>query len=131
MSLVNEVRIFGRVATEPQQNGKGPFKFRLAHGGGSKRKDGTPWPTQWFSVSCWDAKVMAGIAKGDRVEIFGKLRDSSFTAQDGTKKYGVEIVADAIVVEGAEPQTAPLATGGIDTARAILRPAGVRDAKPL
>ena len=117
MPLVNEINIAGRVATEPLQAGRGPYKFRLAHGGGGTRKDGTPWPTQWFSVACWDAKIMAGVAKGDKVEIFGKLRDSTYT-KDGTVRYGTELVADAIVPEASGTAT----KSGTNAARAILSP---------
>jgi single-stranded DNA-binding protein len=127
--LLNEVHISGRVATNPTQQGRGPTKFRVAHGGGGKRKDGTPWPTQWFSVSCWDTKAVEGLTKGAGVELFGKLRDSTYTATDGTVKYGVEIVADSILIEGAEKQPAPLTPdmtktkGGTAVAKAILSPA--------
>jgi single-stranded DNA-binding protein len=108
MALVNEIHLSGKVATEPKRFGKGPFKFRIGHGGGGKKKDGSPWPTQWFSVACWDTKLMKGVVKGASVEIFGKLRDASYVAKDGQQRSAVEIVADAILVHEAEKQPAPI-----------------------
>jgi single-stranded DNA-binding protein len=108
MPLINELRISGRVATEPTQQGKGPTKFRLAHGGGGKRKDGTPWPVQFFSVSVWHESCLEGLAKGRNVEIFGKLRDASYVAKDGTVRSAVEIVAESIQVEASESVPAPI-----------------------
>jgi len=134
--LHNEIHICGRVATEPSRSGKGPFKFRIGHGGGGKRKDGSPWPVQWFSVACWSETAMEGVVKGARVELFGKLRDSTYTTQDGTVKYGTEIVADAIVTETKETAQPPLTpnqtarTDGAAAARAILKPVEKLDSQP-
>lgn len=105
MKLINEVHISGRVATKPEQRGKGPFKFRIAHGGGGKKKNGEPWQVQWFSVSVWDAKLVEGVTKGVPVEIFGKLRDASYVGKDGQQKSAFEIVADSIQQEEEPKQT--------------------------
>lgn len=134
--LKNEIHIDGKIATEPIQTGRGPTKFRLAHGGGGKKKNGEPWPTQFFSVSVWDKALVEGMKKGIPVDIFGKLRDSTYTTKDGTVKYGVEIVAEEIRLEQVEPQPAPLipnqitGTGGVAAARAILRPAAKPTPQP-
>ena len=102
--LENTVHINGRIATDLAQHGKGPTKFRLAHGGGGKRKDGSSWPTQFFSVSVWNSALVEGLAKGRSIEIHGKLRDASYI-KDGVARSAVEIVADSIV---AEPEERPL-----------------------
>lgn len=113
--LVNELHIAGKVATDPQQVGKGPLRFRLAHGGGGKRQDGTPWPTQFFTVNWWQPQF--SLSKGDRVEVFGKLKDSNWLAPDGTKRNAVEITADSITQsEDAQPAS------GTAAAKAILAP---------
>lgn len=108
MPLINEVHITGRIATDPLQSGRGPTKFRLAHGGGGKRKDGTPWPVQFFSVAAWDKKQVEGLTKGRRIEISGKLRDASYVAKDSTARSAVEIVAESIVAEPEEKAQPPL-----------------------
>jgi single-stranded DNA-binding protein len=107
--LVNEIHLSGVVATEPKQFSAGPIKFRLAHGGGGKRKDGTPWPTQFFSVSVWDKGIVEGLAKGARVDLFGKLRHNQFTDKQGNHRETVEIVADTISLkESGEKLPAPI-----------------------
>lgn len=108
MELKNEVRLSGRVGTDPKQFGRGPFKFRIGHGGGGKHKDGSPWPTQWFSVAVWDTKLLDGLAKGVSIELTGKLRHASYVAKDGQQKSAVEIVAEAITVHEAQKQPAPI-----------------------
>jgi single-strand DNA-binding protein len=100
MKLINEIHLSGYVATEPKQSGRGPHRFRLSHGGG-KKKDGSEWPRQFFSVSVWDTKAIP--EKGQRIELWGKLRHNEFTDKDGNKRESVEIVADAIQVEDAQP----------------------------
>jgi single-stranded DNA-binding protein len=96
MKLTNEVHITGFVCTEPQQSGRGPYRFRLSHGGG-KKKDGTEWPTQFFSVIVWDTAQVP--KKGDRVELFGKLHMSEFRDKAGNDRTSIEIVAESILVE--------------------------------
>jgi len=108
MPIVNDLRISGRVATNPTQQGRGPTKFRLAHGGGGKRKDGTPWPTQFFSVSVWHKSQTDGLSRGQQVEIVGKLRDASYVAKDGTGRSAVEIIAESIQAEAHEASPPPL-----------------------
>lgn len=131
--LINKFQMSGRVGTEPvRSTEKSPFKFRLAHGGGGgKRKDGSPWATQWFTVAIWDTKLMDGVVRGALVELAGRLRDSTYTAKDGTTRYGVELVADSIVVAGKEAQPALIPDmpkgGGTQIARAILSPATTKN----
>jgi len=116
MKFINEVHISGFVATEPQQSGRGPHHFRLCHGGG-KKKDGTEWPRQFFTVTVWDAKLVP--QKGARVEIWGKLRQNEYVDKNGNKRGSVELVAESILDgEGPKP------TNGTAIAKAILAPAG-------
>src|SRR5262249_30714037 len=98
MKLTNEVHISGFVATEPQQSGRGPHRFRLSHGGGEK-KDGSRWPNQFFSVSVWDTAVPG---KGQRIELWGKLRQNDYTDKSGTRRENIEIIADAIQIEESD-----------------------------
>jgi single-stranded DNA-binding protein len=122
----NEVLISGRTATDPVQHGKGPTRFRLVHGGGGKRPDGTPRPTQFFSISVWDKALIEGLSKGQRLEISGKLRDASYIGKDGVPRSATEITAESIRKEDEEASQAPLipdpAGGGTEFARRLLSP---------
>jgi single-stranded DNA-binding protein len=110
MTFANEVHISGYVATEPQQSGKGPHRFRLSHGGGQK-KDGSRWPRQFYSVSVWDTKTVPD--KGQRVELWGKLRQKQYTDKSGNKRESVEIIADSIQVEETEASDVPTNVHGV------------------
>jgi single-stranded DNA-binding protein len=107
--LINEIHISGTIATEPEARGRGPTKFRLAHGGGGKRKDGSPFSTAFFTIAVWDKTLAATLTKGARVECWGKLHDSSFL-KAGVMQYMTEIVSDSIA-----PQPRPVETQGTTT----------------
>src|SRR5207245_1637977 len=63
MKLINEVRLSAVVATEPEQRGNGPTRFRIAHGGGDGK------PTQFFSVSCWHKNIVKALRKRTRDDL--------------------------------------------------------------
>jgi single-strand DNA-binding protein len=100
MKFINEVRIVGRACGDPEQKGKGPCRFRLAMGGG-KSKTGKEYPTEFFSVICWDTKEAAKVSKSARLEISGRLHDSTWTDKNGVRHYGTDIVADSIIAADA------------------------------
>lgn len=97
MPLVNELRIVGRICTTPEQKRRGPTRFRLAHGGGGQKSDGSKWPSQFFSAVCWDTKLAPQLSKGMLIELTGKVRDASYI-KDGVAKSAVEIVLDNFTV---------------------------------
>ena len=39
---------------------------------------------------------------GDRVEVRGRIQSTSWTGQDGVKRYGYQLVAESITLDGAE-----------------------------
>ena len=52
-----------------------------------------------MNVQAWGflaEKASAGLKKGSRVYVHGRLNTRSYEAKDGTKKYITEIVADRI-----------------------------------
>ncbi len=46
----------------------------------------------------WDTKIVP--TKGQRIELWGKLRHYGFTDKDANKRESVELVAEAIQIEG-------------------------------
>jgi single-stranded DNA-binding protein len=113
MALVNEIHIGGRVCTDPEQKGAGPTKFRIAHGGGTSNANKV-YPTEFFSVICWSNTQAAQVLKGAQIELWGKLKDSTWTARDGVKHYSTTVVAETIQLVSD--------TGGTAAARAVLAP---------
>ena len=45
---------------------------------------------------------------GDRVEVRGRIQNTSWTAQDGSRRYGWQLVAEAITLIGETQPAAPL-----------------------
>ena len=123
MALVNEIHLIGRACSDPEQKGAGPTKFRIAHGGGTSGA-GKVYPTEFFSVICWHKTQGAQVRKGAELELWGKLKDSTWTGRDGVKHYSTTIVAEVIQLVSA--------TGGTGAARAVLAPPTdqVRNEKP-
>ena len=82
----------------------GVAKFSLAYTPREKNKAGE-WEdgiTTWFNVSVVgkQAETVADqIAKGQRVQVSGAFKQSSYTAKDGTAKTGLEIKADSVTLE--------------------------------
>ncbi len=98
--LINQVNITGRACSDPEQKGKGPAKFRMAFGGG-KSKAGKEYPAEFFTIICWDKTEAAKVKKGAKLEISGRLHDATWTDKDGVRHYGTDIVAEEILLEGA------------------------------
>lgn len=45
---------------------------------------------------------------GDRVEVRGRIQNTSWTAQDGSRRYGWQLVAESITLDGETQPGAPL-----------------------
>ena len=105
------ITVSGNVGTDPEikfydgKNGSfGVARFSLAYTPREKDKAGnwTDGITTWFSVSVVgrQAELVAdSITKGQRVQVTGAFKQSSYTAKDGTQKQGLEIKADSITLE--------------------------------
>jgi single-stranded DNA-binding protein len=53
----------------------------------------------------WDTKIVP--TKGQRIELWGKLRHYEFTDKDANKRESVELVAEAIQIEGQKEAKLP------------------------
>ena len=118
MKDVNEVHLVGRAGKDAEvkytSGGKELAKFSLATGGGKKKDGSGEWPTDWHNIECWDVPGASAIAKGEVVEVFGRIKyDSWDDRTTGQKKYMTKIVASKLQLpdddrprrqEQAEPQ---------------------------
>ena len=111
MSQEAKITVSGNVGTDVAlkffEGRNGSFaiaKFSLAYTPREKNKDGE-WldgETTWFNVSVVgkQAETVADqISKGQRVQVSGAFKQSSYTAKDGTAKTGLEIKADSVTLE--------------------------------
>lgn len=99
--MMNYVVLIGRLTSDleiKEVNDKKVVKMTLATQRSFKNMDGI-YETDFFDITLWN-----GIAentaeychKGDLVGIKGRLQDSVYEKEDGTKEHKLEIIADKV-----------------------------------
>ena len=103
---INRVILVGRLSNDVElkfiPSGKAVAKFGLAVGGRPKA-DGTE-TVSFFNVVVWDkpAETCAKyLAKGKQIALDGHLEQRNWTAQDGTKRSTVEVIAERVEFLGS------------------------------
>jgi single-strand DNA-binding protein len=77
-------------------------KFSLATSRSYKKNDEYVNETTWHNITVWGKeKLMEKVHKGANLTVVGRIQNRSYEAQDGTKKYVSEVVADEIILHGA------------------------------
>ena len=117
---MNEVILIGNLASDVESrttnSGIANCTFRLAvqrrfaNANGQREADFLP-------IVCWrqTAELCSKyLLKGRKVAVEGSIQTRSYDAQDGTKRYVTEIIADNVEFlssreEGASPAPAPIA----------------------
>ncbi len=96
---INRVVLVGRVSNEVDlrytPSGAAVARFGVAVGG-RPSKDGQD-AVSFFTVNVWNKTAETAkqyLVKGSRIAIDGRLEQRSWTAQDGTRRSVVEIVAE-------------------------------------
>ena len=119
---MNKVILIGRLARDPEvrytQSGVAVCTFTLAVDRRFVHKDANDGqPTADFiPIVTWRklAEICGNnLAKGRRISVEGRIQVRSYDAQDGSKRYVTEIVADEVEFLDSKAQTgAQSATGG-------------------
>lgn len=114
MAGVNKVIVLGNLGRDPElrhtQGGTAVAKLSVATTRKwlNKSTNETQEETEWHRVTAWGKTAelcQKYLVKGRQVYVEGRLRTSSYDAEDGTKRYSTEIVADSVVfVGGREAQ---------------------------
>jgi len=100
------VAIVGNVTRDPElkfaATGNAVLNFSIAQNRKFTGKDGVEKEeVAYFDVACFGAtaeNVANSVSKGVRVMVQGRLSQSSWTADDGSKRTKVEIIADEVGV---------------------------------
>ena len=101
--MINKVILLGNVGKDPEIRTVGDTKvanFSLATTDRAyKTKNGieVPEKTEWHNIVVWRglATVVENyVKKGSQLYIEGKIRTRNYEAQDGSKRYVTEILAD-------------------------------------
>ena len=92
----------GRLTKDPElsttNNGTAVCKFTLAVQRKYKNQDGET-ETDFLNCTCWRTlaeNVNKFIRKGSQVMVVGSIQNRSYEAQDGTKRYTTDIMADEV-----------------------------------
>jgi single-strand DNA-binding protein len=111
---LNKVMLIGRLTKAPElkttPSGQNVANFSVATGRSWKDKDGNKQEqTEFNEVVAWGKLAdICGqyLQKGKKVYIEGRLQTRNWEAQDGTKRYRTEIVAnDMIMLDGKKEET--------------------------
>ena len=106
---MNKVILAGRLARDPEikytQSGKAVASFTLAVNR-RYRKEGSNQPTADFiMIVAWDklAEIVGNhLTKGSQIAIEGRMQVRSYDAQDGSKRYVTEVVANEVEFMGSK-----------------------------
>jgi single-strand DNA-binding protein len=102
MASLNKVILIGHLVADPElkttQTGIEVCSFRIGITRKYKEQDGT-YKSDFIDIVAWRktaAFVTTYFKKGKPICVCGSLQQRSWTAQDGTKRYAVEVLADEV-----------------------------------
>ena len=103
---MNRVILIGNLANDPEsrttQSGIAQCSFRIAVQRRYKGANGER-ETDFLPVVCWRQTaefVQRYLAKGRKVAVEGSIQTRSYDAQDGSRRYVTEIIADSVEAVG-------------------------------
>lgn len=109
---MNKVILIGNLANDPEsrttQNGIAQCSFRIAVQRRFKGANGER-ETDFLPVVCWRQTAEFAqryLAKGRKVAVEGSIQTRSYGAQDGSKRYVTEIIADSVEAVGGREEGA-------------------------
>lgn len=125
---MNKVILIGNLANDPEsrttQSGIAQCSFRIAVQRRFKGANGER-ETDFLPVVCWRQTaefVQRYLAKGRKAAVEGSIQTRSYDAQDGSKRYVTEIIADSVEAVGGREEGAQ-GTQNAQNARGAQKPA--------
>ncbi|WP_302487213.1 single-stranded DNA-binding protein [uncultured Megamonas sp.] len=110
---MNKVILAGRLVRDPEvrytQTGKAVASFTLAVNRRFSRS-ADQQTADFIPIVVWDklAEVCGNnLVKGSQVLIEGRIQIRSYDAQDGSKRYVTEVIAQELEFMGSRPASAP------------------------
>lgn len=101
--IINRIVLIGNLAADPEsrttQSGVAQCTLRLAVTRRFADKQTGQREADFFSVICWRQTAEFAsryLSKGRKIAVEGSLQTRSYDAQDGSKRYVTEILADNI-----------------------------------
>lgn len=107
--MVNRVELIGHLGADPEirilETQVKVAQFRMATSRSYKKNDEKVKETEWHNVACFRglAEVIEKyVKKGSLIRIEGRIRTRSYDAQDGTKRYVTEVIANDMTMLGGK-----------------------------
>lgn len=107
---MNRVILIGNLVNDPEsrttQSGIAQCSFRLAVQRRFKGANGER-ETDFLQVVCWRQTAEFAqryLAKGRKVAVEGSIQTRSYDAQDGSKRYVTEVIADNVEAVGGREE---------------------------
>ena len=128
---MNKVILIGNLANDPEsrttQSGIAQCSFRLAVQRRFKGANGEK-ETDFLPVVCWRQTAEFAqryLTKGRKVAVEGSIQTRSYDAQDGSKRYVTEIIADSVEAVGGREDGAQNAQNAqnVQNVRGAQKPA--------
>ncbi len=108
---MNKVILVGRLARDPEvrytQAGKAVASFSLAVSRRFSRTSDQQNTADFIPIVAWEklAEICGNnLVKGSQVLVEGRMQVRNYDAQDGSKRYVTEVVAQDIEFMGSKPQ---------------------------
>lgn len=109
---MNRVILIGNLASDPEsrttQSGIAQCSFRIAVQRRFKGQNGEK-ETDFLPIVCWRQTAEFAqkyLAKGRKVAVEGSIQTRSYDAQDGSKRYVTEVIADNVEAVGGREEGA-------------------------
>ena len=109
---MNKIIIIGNVCAKPEafttQNGISRSTFKVAVQRKFKNADGN-YDADFLTVVAWRQTAdfcNKYLDKGRKVAVEGSIQTRSYTAQDGSKRYATEIIAESVEAVGGRQEAA-------------------------
>ena len=109
---MNKVILIGNLTKDPEltttTSGVNVVRFSIAVSRRYTNSEGER-ETDFFNVVAWRGLADTChkyLRKGNKTAVIGTLQNRSYEAQDGTKRFVTEVVADEVEFIGSRPQSA-------------------------
>ena len=107
---MNHIVLMGRLTRDPEmrrtQSGVAVTRFTLAVDRPFSGRDGAERKADFINIVAWrqTADLVARfLTKGRKCAVVGSLQTRSYDAQDGTKRYVTEVIADEVEFVDSRP----------------------------
>lgn len=107
---MNKTLLVGRLSKDPElkytQSGTAVCNFTVAVNRRTKNAEGN-YDADFISCTAWNKTaefVGQYFTKGQTIGLEGRIQNRSYDAQDGSKRFVTEVVAEQVEFVGSKPQ---------------------------